>query len=108
MLIKMTTDTGMFAPAAAALQLQSQRGQGHTYLYEFSSRPAAFRQDTIPSWLDGPTVANHGDDILATFGYSTKVLLNAGLSPANYNITDGDIRTSKAVMTMWTNFAKTA
>ena len=107
MLIKMTTDTGMFAPAAAALQLQSKRGQGHTYLYEFSSRPAAFRQDTIPSWLDGPTVANHGDDILATFGYSTKVLLNAALSPANYNITDGDIRTSKAVMTMWTNFAKT-
>ena len=105
MLLKMTTDAGMFAPSVAALNLHSKGGQGSTYLYEFSTRPG-MRQAAIPSWLEGPTVATHGDDEKTPFGYSRKMLQIRGVDLNKYNVSDGDIKTSKAIMTMWTNFAK--
>ena len=105
MLLKMTTDAGMFAPSVAALNLHSKGGQGSTYLYEFSTRPG-MRQAAIPSWLEGPTVATHGDDEKTPFGYSRKMLQIRGVDLNKYNVSDGDMKTSKAIMTMWTNFAK--
>ena len=95
-LMQMTTDYTVFAPMVATAQAHADKGLGSTYLYKFSTRPSKHLIYT-PKWLDGPMEANHVDEILFVWGFSERGI----------NTTEQDVRVSKAVMTMWTNFAKT-
>ena len=104
-LSKLMTDIGMIVPMVVTGQLHSKSHRGRTYLFELSVRPGTHMLE-LPSWLDGPTQASHGDDILYVFGYSDRMVKSAFRFKSNYSISDEDIRTSKLIMTMWTNFAK--
>ena len=106
MLVKLTTDTAMFAPMVLTSQLHCQGGHGRTYLYKFSVKPAT-HAIYVPTWMDGPTVANHGDDIMFVYGFSDKMVALFSQFISHFNVSKDNIETSKAVMTMWTNFAKT-
>ena len=105
MLTQFMTDHGMIAPMVATGELHSLGRSGRTYLYEFSVRPGTHLID-VPLWLDGPTQANHGDEIFFVFGYSDRIVNSIRKFNSAYNVTNEDILVSKAVMTMWTNFAK--
>ena len=106
MLVKLTTDTAMFAPMVSTAQLHSQGGRGNTYIFEFSASPAIHTR-YIPSYMDGPTMANHADELMFVFGFSERMQAAFLTFLDNYNFTDLNLQTSKAIMTMWTNFAKT-
>ena len=101
MMIDLTTDTAVKAPTVSTIQLHATGGLGNTYLYEFAVRPD-IRYFHFPSWMDGPEVAAHGEDVAFLFRLSDERINNLKL-----NISDSNKRTSKAIMTMWTNFAKT-
>ena len=106
MVIGMATDYAIFAPMTRTVQAHAQNSNGSTYMYEFSTRPDTHLLPT-PSWLDGPTKANHADEIAFVFGFSERRNAQYQRKGIIFNVTDQDIRVSKAVMTMWTNFAKT-
>ena len=106
MLTKLTTDTALFAPMVIAAQFHSQGSRGNTYMYEFSAAPATHVHD-VPSWMDGPTVATHGDDYMFVFGFSPKMVEWYRRLLGNYHVSDENIRTAKSIITLWTNFAKT-
>ena len=105
MLVKLTTDTAMFAPMVAATQLHCQGGHGQSYLLEFSVKPAT-HLIYVPTWMDGPTVANHGDDVPFVYGFPDQMTSLIRHLIGHYNVSAEDRQTAKAVMAMWTNFAK--
>ena len=57
--------------------------------------------------MDGPTVANHSDDVPFVFGFSNKTSSLIKKLLGHYSVSKEDIQTSNVVMTMFTNFAKT-
>ena len=65
-------------------------------MYEFSY-PS--RLDTYPRWAGGV----HGDDITYVFGAP----LTDGIDPFTSTFTRSEKMLTEAVMTFWTNFAKT-
>ena len=106
LLTKLTTDTALLVPMVTTARFHSQASQGNTYMYEFSTSPATHVHD-VPSWMDGPTVATHGDDYMFVFGFSPKMVEWYRKLLGGYRVSDEDIRTAKVIMGIWTNFAKT-
>ena len=104
MLTNFMTDLGMIAPMVATGQFHSQGHRGRTYLFEFSMAMAE-HLIPVPTWLDGPQQANHGDEIAYVFGYSHRMIQMMFRFRGGYNVTDEDIQRSKVIMTMWSNFA---
>ena len=105
MLTNFMTDQGMVAPMVATVQSHSKGQRGRTYLFRFSLQMAK-HLIPVPKWLDGPQQANHGDDLAYVFGFSDKMIKGMFRFRGGYNVTTEDIRRSKVVMTMWSNFAK--
>ena len=104
MLVKLLTDSSLFAPSVATVGLHSEGFNGRTYLYLFSVRPGTHLLP-LPSWLDGPTKANHADDLTFVFGFSDEMIQFFRDSGLKYDYTLQDVEIAKGVMTMWTNFA---
>ena len=74
-----------------------------SYFYKFSTRPSTHFLP-VPSWLDGEGKANHQDDVPFVFGFDKEMLAYNFVN--GYNITKDEMKVSKLMMTMWTNFAK--
>ena len=106
MLINLMTDAVFFAPMVAMVRLHSNGNKGPSYLYELSAGPKSHLR-IVPSWLDGPTQANHADDVMYVFGYPDEMVHLFRDWWTKFEFTSQDIVVSKAIMTMWTNFAKT-
>ena len=105
MLVDLITDSSMFAPMLATTQLHTA-GTRRTYVYEFSTRPTTHLLP-VPAWLDGPTQANHADDIFFVFGFTPKMIDLFDKLGLIIQVKADDIRAAKVVISMWTNFAKT-
>ena len=103
-LIDMITDY-WFSAAAAETALKHAASHRHTYVYKLSVAPP---RHVIPVYasLDGPTVTNHADDLTFIFGpwFKDRIKIPDGL---NKSFAEQEINTGKAMVTMWTNFAKT-
>ncbi|XP_053402698.1 uncharacterized protein LOC123550608 [Mercenaria mercenaria] len=100
-ILDMFSDVAFFAPAAQTVDAHSTLHSGNTYLYEFA---VEVRQHVlpVPSWTKG---SNHGEDLLFVFG--TPLLSNTsifGLNNINYTYEEKQV--ARAVMAMWSNFAK--
>ena len=106
MLVKLMNDAALFVPSVATVGLHSEGLRGRSYLYEFSVRPTT-RVISVPSWLEGPTQAQHADDLPYTFGFSKEFVKWLSYDGVPFEHTPQDITISKAIMSMWTNFAKT-
>ena len=110
-LVDMRSHCSMVAPMVATAQLHSSGTSRNTYIYEFATPPLMHLIHT-PTWLDGPTNANHADDLFFIFGFNQQMLdgfresNDDNKDPPN-RYTDQKIREAKVVMSMWTNFAKT-
>lgn len=104
--VKLVSDSNMFAPMIAMAQLHAGGSTRPSYMYEFSVAPTT-HLIPVPSWLDGPTQANHADDIMFIFGFPAQMLKLYGKKERPILYTDKDIQVAKVVMSMWTNFAKT-
>ena len=104
-LIDLSTDSNMFVPMVTMVQLHAGESTRQSYMYEFSTAPTT-HLIPVPSWLDGPTKANHADDFLFVFGFTDGMLklLSTDHRPIVYK--NKDIQQSKIVMSMWSNFAK--
>ena len=104
-LLDLATHAAVLAPTISTIQLhaQSQSLAGSSYLYQFSTHANSLGDRRLPSWIDGPDKAKHGDDYLFTCGFPEDVM---SAIPGNPSVTSDDINTSKAVMTMFSNFAK--
>ncbi|KAJ8314633.1 hypothetical protein KUTeg_006783 [Tegillarca granosa] len=74
-------------------------GRKNTYLFKFSHL-SSFNHDR-PQWLFG---ANHGDELPYVFGFPVEMVKGFGYIN---NTTPEEIELSSAIMTYWTNFAKT-
>ena len=105
MLVKLMNDASLYAPSVATVDLHSGGLGGRTYLYVFSTKPTTHVLP-VPSWLDGPTQANHFDDVPYVFGFSEEMVKWFQTAGLKYDYNARDISISKGVMTMWTNFAK--
>ena len=105
-LVELLTDAAFFAPMLATVYLHSKGSKTQTYLYQFSASPRSHVQ-TVPSWLDGPGQATHADELLYLFGFSEEMVTLFQSWTDMFEYSAQDIFVSKAVMTMWTNFAKT-
>ena len=105
-LVDMRTHCSMNAPMVATAGLHTKGSTRNTYIYEFSDAPTQHLIHT-PTWLLAPTHANHADDLLFVFGFPHGMLKFMEDETHRFQFSDEDIQTSKAVMTMWSNFAKT-
>ena len=92
--IDINTDATFKAPAILSAKAFVKK-QFPTYFYQLETAPATIQGYQIPSWSG----IYHGADIFYTFGYT--LLLPKNLTTA------GEIKLSKDIMTLWTNFAKT-
>ena len=101
--IDMITDYWMGA-AAAEVALKHTCLSKHTYVYKLSTAPPRHVLPVFDS-LDGPKVANHADDVtfLLAPWFKDGIKIPNGI---NKTITNGQINVGKAMVTMWTNFAK--
>ena len=98
MLVDLITDSSMFAPMLATTQLHTA-GTRRTYVYEFSIRPTTHLLP-VPAWLDGPTQANHADDIFFVFGFTPKMIDLFDKLGLIIQVKADDIRAAKVVMSM--------
>ena len=104
-LTEMATDYAVFSPMIYTAQGHLGNSTASTFLYKFSTRPNTHLLPT-PSWLDGPTRANHADELAFVFGFSERRNVQYQNFGVKFNVSAQDVRVSKSVMTMWTNFAK--
>ena len=95
--IDLMTDYEFIVPAAVTAQKHTSSNQ-RTYVYKLSTAPPKHLLHVF-SEFDGPSVANHGDDIYFLFG--------PWFLDRNTTATDEQENIGKAMITMWTNFAKT-
>ncbi|XP_026634301.1 neuroligin-4, X-linked [Microtus ochrogaster] len=99
-LVALFTDHQWVAPAVATADLHARYGSA-TYFYAFGHRCAGGH---VPAWAE----AAHGDEVPYVFG--VPLAAGAGASGADLfgcNFSRDDVMLSAAVMTYWTNFAKT-
>lgn len=91
--------------ALTALQHTNGSSKTKTFVYKLSTAPP-FHAIPIYPTLDSPTVANHYDDIAFIFGpwFEDKINFPGVI---NATITEEQKNTGQAMITMWTNFAKT-
>ena len=92
--IDIFTDGTFKAPAIQSADAFVKK-QAPTYLYQLETAPRFFLNFSIPAWIG----IYHGADLAYTFGAPL-------LMHENYT-THGEIKLSKGIMTMWSNFAKT-
>ena len=91
--------------AALTAKRHTESPTKHTYVYKLSTAPP---QHLVPVFkgLDGPTVADHADDLIFLLGPwftdGVKMPYDGSTKPA----IDEIINVGKAMVTMWTNFAK--
>ena len=102
--IDLISDLKFFVPTAKTALKHSTGTNKTTYVYKLSTAPP-YRYTPLDPHVDGPTVANHADDLTFLFdpwvvesGYTLPTGLNA-------NVTDEQRNVAKAMITMWTNFA---
>ena len=98
-LVQLSSDYKFFLPTIEPIKTHSAlTNTSKSYLYQFAARTplrSSF-QPPLPIWLNGPAVANHADEMGFVFGFT-------GIP----SIERQDLKLSLAIMTMWTNFAKT-
>ena len=94
-LVDLVTDLSFHVPAAQTASSHASNSTGHTYVYLLSAKP---HTHLLPVYkeIDGPSVANHGDDLGYIFDYGANVISTAEQR-----------RLKQAIVTMWSNFAKT-
>lgn len=99
-LLDMSSDYQFFLPAYISAQalVKLQAPGRHTYKYLFTHRSSFAK--SIP-WVPG---AGHGDELAYVFGFPSS--MQTGLH-FNETLTPEEISLSEAMMTYWTNFAKT-
>ena len=97
-LVQLSSDYKFFLPTSEPIKTHSAlANKSKSYLYEFAARtPIRKPFRSLPTWLDGPGVANHGDELSFVFGFVGET-----------SIPGHDLKLSLAIMTMWSNFAKT-
>ncbi|XP_045187891.2 neuroligin-4, Y-linked-like [Mercenaria mercenaria] len=102
-LIDIGTDSALNAPSVATARAHRNNSTS-TYMYQFAT---AFVNQLfpVPPVLLNEESAGHADDLGFVFGFPGTLLLLFGVNPVN--VTDEQKKVSKAIMTMWTNFAKT-
>ena len=102
-LVDIATDQSFHIPAAQTAYFHAHNATKHTYVYELSAAP---QSHILPVYkeVDSPSVANHGDDIAYIFG--SWFVDNADIA-ANVVATDEQRKIGQAMVTMWSNFAKT-
>ncbi|XP_053397712.1 cholinesterase 2-like [Mercenaria mercenaria] len=93
--VSLSSDVGFFSPAIRAAQAHAMAQNGKTYFYEFSV-PVKNHVLKTPTWITG---SNHADEI-------RYVLCEPLLGSNASTFTEDDKRVSRAVATLWTNFAK--
>ena len=98
-LVQLSSDYKFFLPTIEPIKTHSALANtSKSYLYQFAARTplrSSF-QHPLPIWLKGPAVANHGDEMGFVFGFTGMPSINSQ-----------DLTLGLAIMTMWTNFAKT-
>ncbi|KAL9961303.1 hypothetical protein ACROYT_G030216 [Oculina patagonica] len=94
--IDMNTDANFKAPAIKSAKA-FDKGQSPTYFYQLETAPKRFPgvPGPIPEWLG----IFHGADIVYVFGLFLLV--------PEHLTTPNDIKVTKDIITLWTNFAKT-
>ena len=106
LIVQMATDYALNSPMIYTVNAHASNANSSSYLYKFSTRPGTHMLP-VPSWLDGQTQAIHADEVGFVFGFSSRRSVQyQKYGGITFNVTAQDIRVSKAVMTMWTNFAK--
>ena len=99
-MIDMSSDIYFFVPAVRVANMHSEtKTIRSSYFYEFSHRSSVAK---MPSWVTG---ASHTTDIPYVFGFKEPVMGIAMEAPVT--IPESEIKLSREMMTMWTNFAKT-
>ncbi|XP_045197200.2 cholinesterase-like [Mercenaria mercenaria] len=106
-MIDLDSDTGFFVPAIEASQKHSailkKYRKSTSYFYVFDHKPSFV---PIPKWLKGAT---HTMEVPYVFGLHESLerkLIDDqnGIDP--FKVTQDDIKLSKSLMAMWSNFAK--
>ncbi|KAL4232505.1 postsynaptic membrane assembly [Mactra antiquata] len=92
-LANISNDAEFFFPATCITEAHAESTKSRTYFYEFVYTPLQHALPT-PTWING---ANHGDEVSMVLG---KPLSNITVS------TEDDKYVSRAITTMWANFAK--
>ncbi|XP_045197595.2 cholinesterase 2-like [Mercenaria mercenaria] len=94
--VSLSSDAGFFSPAIRAAQAHAMAQNGKTYFYEFSVPIKNHDIKETPSWIIG---SNHADEL--------RFVLCEPLFGSNEStFTEDDKRVSRAVATLWSNFAK--
>lgn len=100
-LLDISTDFALNAPSVLAAK-GHQLGTKATYLYQFATAVPG-GSPAIPPMLRSETSAAHGDELRFVFGFP-----NITASYPNFTRTfPTEVMVAKALVTMWTNFAKT-
>ena len=94
------TDKWYRVPAAQTAQRHTVNRTSNTYILELSTAPP-FHVPPMYSEVDGPTVADHGDDIAFLFDLDEDIAFLYD----NVSFTDKQERVRQAMVTMWSNFA---
>ena len=104
-LLRLSSDIAFFLPAVRTMEFHSYFPLGRSYLYEFIAEPPQ-RLLPTPVWFHG---ANHADEVQYVFGAPFTDIYNYfNFVPTarNGTVTLADKRLSLAMMTAWSNFAK--
>ncbi|XP_045156652.2 neuroligin-4, X-linked-like [Mercenaria mercenaria] len=102
-LINIGTDFGLNAPSVATARAHTNSNTS-TYMYQFATAsPRTFLP--IPPMLLSEQSAGHADEVGFVFGFPLALLVPFGASLSS--VTAEQMKVSKAVMAMWSNFAKT-
>ena len=104
-LVDLSTDASMFYPMAAMIKLHTGSHNHSTYLYEFSTPPTT-HLIPVPNWLKGPTQSIHADDLFFVFGFPDQMIKQLSTEERPLIYRETDIKKSKVIMSIWTNFAK--
>ncbi|XP_045188494.2 liver carboxylesterase 1F-like [Mercenaria mercenaria] len=101
--LKISADYTFNIQAVETLRLHTQTSKTRTYAYIIDAFPSQHILWT-PTWATKP---NHGDELTFIFGHDSENGFTSWTEPFGEGPpADWEYRLSKAIMTMWTNFAK--
>lgn len=100
--VDLSTDIDLAVPTLETVTFHAKQSSLNTYLYELSAN-TSISTPLTPSWLAG---ANHGDEVYFLFGFSDR-FLKAWSHTQTFTPTDDEIKTSRRLMMLWSNFIKT-
>ena len=102
--VNMASDYIFYSPAIETMEAKiATNSVSSSYFYKFSTKPSIHFLP-VPSWIDGEGKANHEDDVPFVFGFDKEMLQYNFVN--GFNVTKDEMKVSKLIMTMWTNFAK--